>query len=233
MGLFLPVNRGGYMDKSTLAKYLDLANHHQDATLRQIKKLCALVKKHGFHSAFVNPCYLKEAKGWLPDSASLGTVIAFPLGQETKDIKLLEVIEAINKGADELDVSMNVGYFKSKRYQECLEEMRAIVEMAKSRKSKILVKFIIETGFLTDKEIKKASALVLESGADFIKTCSGMGPRGASLKDVDLIREVVKDRIKIKVAGGVDTYQEAIGFIERGADRIGTSQAVKIVNDYR
>ncbi len=219
------------MDKRTLAKYLDFANHHQDATLKEIKELCSLVRKYGFHSAFVNPCYLKEAKEYLGGQARLGTVIAFPLGQESKDIKLLSVMEALNRGVDELDVSMNVGFFKSGREDDCLKEMEAIVEMVRTRKPKALVKFIIETGFLTEKEIKKASLLVLKSGADFVKTCSGMGPRGASLEDVDLIREAVKDKIKIKVAGGVDTYQEAISFIEKGVDRIGTSQAVKIIND--
>jgi len=219
------------MDKRTLAKYLDFANHHQDATLKQIRELCLLVRKYGFHSAFVNPYYLREAKEYLDGKATLGTVVSFPLGQETKDIKLLSVIEAVNKGADELDVSMNVGLFKAKKYDECFQEMKAIVEMAKMRKAKVLVKFIIETGLLTDKEIQKASLLVLKSGADFIKTCSGMGPRGASLKDVDLIKGAVKDKIRIKVAGGVDTLEEAMGFIKKGVDRIGTSQAVKIVNE--
>ncbi len=219
------------MDKRTLAKYLDFANHHQDATLEQIKELCSLVRKHGFHSAFVNPYYLKEAKEYLDGKATLGTVVSFPLGQETKDIKLLSVIEAVNKGADELDVSMNVGLFKARKYDECFQEMKAIVDMAKMRKTKVLVKFIIETGLLTDKEIQKASLLVLKSGADFIKTCSGMGPRGASLKDVDLIKRAVKDKIMIKVAGGVDTLEEAMGFIKKGVDRIGTSQAVKIINE--
>jgi len=219
------------MDKRTLAKYLDFANHHQDATLKQIKELCLLVRKYGFHSAFVNPCYLKEAKGYLNSKASLGTVISFPLGQETKDIKLLSVIEAVNKGADELDVSMNVGLFKAKKYDDCFKEMQEIVNMAKLRKPTVLVKFIIETGLLTDKEIQKASLLVLNSGADFVKTCSGMGPRGANLEDVDLIRKVVKDKIKIKVAGGIHTLEEVGSFIKKGVNRIGTSQAVKIINE--
>jgi len=107
--------------------------------------------------------------------------------------------------------------------------MRAVNLAAKEIRRKVLVKFIIETGFLTEEEIKKASQLVLKSGADFVKTCSGWGPRGASLKDVELIRAVVGDKIKIKVAGGIDTYQEAIDFISAGADRIGTSKAVEIV----
>ena len=113
---------------------------------------------------------------------------------------------------------------------EVLEEMEAVIVGAKNIKRSVLVKFIIETGLLTDEEIKKASELVFQSGADFVKTCSGMGPRGASLEDVALIKEVVGGKIKIKVAGGVDTYQEAVDFIKAGADRIGTSRAVEIVS---
>ncbi|MDP3954866.1 MAG: 2-deoxyribose-5-phosphate aldolase, partial [bacterium] len=109
--------------------------------------------------------------------------------------------------------------------------MRAIVGAVRLEKEATIVKFIIETGCLTDEEIKKASRLVLASGADFIKTSSGMGPRGASLRDIELIKEAVNDKIKIKVAGGVDTLNEALAFIEKGVSRIGTSHAVKIIEE--
>jgi len=107
--------------------------------------------------------------------------------------------------------------------------MKAVNTAAKEIRRNVIVKFIIETGFLTDEEIKKASELVLKSGADFVKTCSGWGPRGARLEDVKLIREAIGDKIKIKVAGGIDTYQEAVDFINAGASRIGTSRAAEIV----
>ena len=107
--------------------------------------------------------------------------------------------------------------------------MEAIVNAAKQLKKSVLVKFIIETGLLTNEEIKKASGLVLKSGADFVKTCSGMGPRGASLEDIKIIKSVVGGKIKIKAAGGIDTYQEAINFINAGVDRIGTSKAIEIL----
>jgi len=219
------------MKSESLAQYLDLANHRQEATPEEIRKLCRAVKKYRFHSAFVNPCYLELAKEVLEGTAALGTVVAFPLGQETQNIKVLTAIEAAKNGADELDVSMNVGWFKSGQSEKVLQEMKKIIEAAKNIKKKTLIKFIIETGLLSDEEIKKASQLVLKSGADFIKTNSGWGPRGACLKDVELIRAAVGKKIKVKVAGGIDTLKEATDFIEKGADRIGTSKAVAIIKE--
>lgn len=222
------------MDRQTLVKYLDLANHHPDSTPDDIKAICKKVTKYGFHTAFVNPCYVALAKDCLKSVKGLvGTVVAFPLGQETQDIKVMTAIKAVRDGADELDVSMNIGFFKAGEEKKVLAEMRAIIEGAKNIRKKTVVKFIIETGLLTDEEIKKASQLVLESGADFIKTCSGLGPRGATLKDVELIKKAIGDKIKIKVAGGIDNLQEALDFIQVGAVRIGTSKAVAIVEELK
>jgi len=220
------------MDRQRLASFLDFANHHQEATPEDIKILCQKVKQYRFHSAFVNPCYVALAKDLLSEGI-VGTVISFPLGQDTRDIKILAAINAVRIGADELDVMMNVGLFKAGKQKEVLEEMKAVIEAAKEIRSKVIVKFIIETGLLTDEEIKKASQLVLKSGADFLKICSGLGPRGASLKDVELVKGVVADKIRIKVAGGVDTYKEAIDFINKGVARIGTSHAVEIIEGYQ
>jgi len=218
------------MDQRTLVSYLDLAKHHPETSEKEVRDLCQAVKKYGFHSAFVNPCWVKLAREILGESRGVvGTVISFPLGQEMKDIKVLSAIEAVNQGANELDISMNVGLFKEGKTDLVLAEMETIVKVVKTLKKSTLVKFIIETGLLTEEEIKKASQLVLKSGADFVKTCSGMGPRGASLKDVELIKSMVGGRIKIKVAGGIDTYQEAIDFINAGVDRIGTSKAIEIL----
>lgn len=217
------------MNQKTLAQYLDFANHHPDATPDQIKTLCRKVKQYGFNSAFVNACFVSFARSELVGRAKVGTVVSFPLGQDQTDIKILTAIEATRQGADELDVSMNVGWFKANQTDQVLAEMKTIVESVKSLPQKPLVKFIIETGYLDEQEIKKAAQLVLQSGADFVKTCSGMGPRGARLSDVKLIREAVGDKIKIKVAGGIHSLQQAQAFIKVGADRIGTSKAVEIV----
>lgn len=214
-----------------LEKYLDFANHHQDATPEDIKKLCQSVAEHGFHSAFVNPYYVTLARQLLGPDGVVGTVVSFPLGQDTTEAKVGSSCESVRNGANELDISMNVGLFKSGGDTEVLGEMKEIVARVKETSSPVIVKFIIETGLLTDEEIKKAAELVVRSGADFVKTNSGWGPRGASLADVALIRQVVGDKVKIKVAGGIDTYQEAISFIAAGADRIGTSHAPEIVDN--
>lgn len=216
------------MDKKTLAFYLDFANHHADALPQDIKKLCLQVKKFGFHSAFVNPCYVPLARKLLGD-ITVGTVVAFPLGQDSPESKLLAALGAVRQGADELDVSMNIGLFKAGKEDAVLEEMKTVVGGVKALRSNVVVKFIIETGFLASEEIKKASLLVLKSRADFVKTSSGWGPRGASLKDISLIRTAVGDKIKVKAAGGIDTFQEALAFIEASVDRIGTSKATAII----
>lgn len=214
---------------ANLEKYLDFANHHQDATPEDIERLCRSVAEHGFHSAFVNPCYVSLARKLLGPDGVVGTVVSFPLGQDTTKAKVASSCESVKNGADELDISMNVGLFKAGQDADVLSEMKEIVARVKEVSSRVIVKFIIETGLLEDEEIKKAAELVVRSGADFVKTNSGWGPREASLADVALIREVVGDKVKIKVAGGIDTYQEAISFIEAGAHRIGTSHAPEII----
>ncbi len=220
------------MKRNLLALYLDLANHHQDATPQDIEELCQKVKKYGFHSAFVNPCYVALAKGLLGECV-VGTVLSFPLGQESQEVKVMAAIDAAQNRADELDVCMNVGLFKAGETDLVQEEMKAVIGAAKNIKKTVLVKFIIETGLLTESEIKKAAQVVLQSGADFVKTNSGRGPRGAELKDVELIRQAVGDKIKIKVAGGIHTHEKAVAFIKKGADRIGTSKAVEIIKEAR
>ena len=219
------------MDKITLAKYLDLANHHQEATVKDIEGLCQEVLTFGFNGAFVNPAHISLVKEKLGGKAKAGTVVSFPLGQETLEIKVASAIEAVKLGADELDVSLNVAYLLEGEWGKSEEEMKRIVDEVKSRRQDAVVKFIIETGCLSPEKIQEASKLILTSGADFIKTSSGMGPRGASLKDVELIKEAVGEKIKIKVAGGIDTLEEALAFIEKGVSRIGTSHAVKIIEE--
>jgi deoxyribose-phosphate aldolase len=222
------------MDKSALVKYLDFANHHQEATPDDIRWLCQKVKEYHFHTAFVNPFYVSLAKDYLKEVNGLvGTVIAFPLGQEAKDIKVLSAIKAVKDGVDELDVSLNIGLFKAGKSQEVFTEMKTILTSAKEIKKATIVKFIIETGLLSDEEIKKAAELVSQSGADFVKICSGMGPRGASLKDVRLVKSVVDNKVKVKVAGGIDSLKEALDFIKNGVSRIGTSKAIEIVRELK
>ncbi|MBI3558971.1 hypothetical protein HY085_01115, partial [Candidatus Gottesmanbacteria bacterium] len=130
-------------------------------------------------------------------------------------------------------VSLNVGYLKSGKWTESLVEMKAVVQAAKSINSIIIIKFIPETGYLTEEEIKKTAEIMADSGADFFKTCSGLGPRGATVGDVRLVREAIGNKLKIKVAGGIETYEQAISFVNAGADRIGTSHAVEIIEKFQ
>lgn len=211
------------------AKVLDLANHHADSTEEQIKSLCENVVKYGFNSAFVNPYYLEFAKKAVGLGHKVGVVVTFPLGQETLEIKRNAVKAYAALGADELDVCLQVGLIKMHKWEASLEEMKSIVGDAKSINKNIIVKFIPETGYLDIDEIKKTAEQMVVAGADFFKTCSGLGPRGATIEDVLLVREVVGQQIKIKVAGGITTYKEAESFVKAGADRIGTSHGIEII----
>lgn len=217
------------MDSKTLAPFLDLANHHANATFADIEDICGKVKTYGFNAVFVNPYFVPFAREKMGTAGKVGTVIAFPLGQELLEFKVATAKAAVAAGADELDISLNVGLIKAGRWEESLAEMQQIVHAVKAMGEEKIVKFILEAGYLTNDEIKQASVMVLRSGADFVKTTSGMGPRGATVADVELIKQATEGKIKIKAAGGVDTYDEAMALINAGASRIGTSKAVEIV----
>ena len=229
----------------SIALSLDLANHHAGATPEEIKLLCENVLKYGFNAAFVNPCYIALARGELGDRAKVGCTISFPLGQDTTEMKIFAAREAIRLGADELDIGANNGLLLAENgFGQYREELKAIVDSARAARPDIIIKFIIETGlFLLNEQeansderdrgeflIKRAAEAILASGADFVKICSGMGKRGASLGDVRLVKEAVGTApIKIKVAGGIDTIEKVHAFLAVGANRIGTSKAVEIM----
>ena len=209
--------------------HLDFANHHQNSTESDIRILCTKVLKYRFNSAFVNPSHVMLARKILGKKAKVGTIVSFPLGQDSKKSKIVSAIDSAKAGADELDVSMNVGLFKENK-KLCLEEMKKIVKTVKKTKEKIIIKFIIETGYLNSKEIAEASKMVVLSGADFVKTCSGYGPRGASINDVKTIRNAIGKFFPVKVAGGITNTKQTLAFLKAGANRIGTSHAIEIVD---
>lgn len=224
------------MDHKELASHLDLANHRANATADDIKSLCADVVKYGFNGAFVNPCYVALAKQLVDGRAKVGTVVSFPLGQDILAVKISGAVTAIQEGADELDCVPNLGDYLSGNEEKFLSDMKEIVAAARGARRDIIVKFILETGYfdaLPDgpEKIKKAAILIRDAGADFVKICSGMGPRGASANDVKLVREAVGNTVKVKAAGGIDTLAEANELIAAGADRLGTSRAVKIIEE--
>lgn len=221
------------MDIKNLASYLDLANHNANATHHDIDQICAAVATHHFNAAFVNPFYVAHAHKLLQGKGKVGTVVSFPLGQDMLSIKIAATQAAALAKADELDVSLNVACIKEAKWHDLLFAMTEIITTARSINPHIIIKFIPETGYLTPQEIRKIAELMVQAGADFFKTCSGMGPRDANIEDITLIREAVGNEIKIKVAGGIKTYEQAIEFIKAGADRIGTSSAVKIIENQK
>ena len=217
------------MNNQNLASFLDNANHSATSTEDQIRKVCREVLDYSFNAAFVNSCWVKFAKGILGEKGKVGTVVSFPLGQDSTETKISAALSAIENGADEVDISTNVGFLKSGKENEYFEELKRIVEAVKEKNSQAIIKFIIEAYFLDEDEIRKASQLVMDSGADFVKTTSGFGPRDAKIEYVRIIKEVVGNKVKIKAAGGISTADQVRKYLEVGATRIGTSKAVEIV----
>ena len=216
-----------------LALHLDFANHHANATPDDITKLCTDVVQYGFHTAFVNPVYVKLAKSVLKNRAKVGCVISFPLGQDVVSTKTAATNQAVMDGVDELDVVPNLGLYFSGQKQAFLQEMTDIVESARMLGRRVIVKFILDPGYF-DKlpestlAMQEVAHLIEASGADFVKIGSGMGPRNPSVEDVKTIRFAVPD-MKIKVAGGIETRSQAVAMLNAGAIRIGTSHAISIV----
>lgn len=198
-----------------------------DAKKDEIQALCQEAKEFGFYAVCVNPYYVSLCKDLLEGSkVKIATVIGFPLGANTSDIKALETKKAIDDGADEIDMVINIGALKDGDYGVVRDDIKAVVEAAKDRAR---VKVIIETSLLTDDEKIKACELSLEAGADFVKTSTGFSTGGATVEDVKLMKSVVKDKMEIKASGGVRDFETARKMIEAGSRRIGTSSGVKIV----
>lgn len=210
----------------SLAPFLDYANHKANATPDDIKQLCSDVKKYGFHAAFVNPCYVTLAK---ETGVRVGTVVSFPLGGDTKALKMAITNNAVSQGTDELDVVPNIGLYLSGDKNGFLGEMQAIVESAHMLSSPVIVKFILEPGLIPN--LGEAAELVRAARADYIKIGSGMGPRNPTLEDLKAVKDAIGDSMKIKVAGGITDKKTAEVFLKAGAHHLGTSHAIQIVSE--
>lgn len=198
-----------------------------DSSKDDIYQLCNEAIEYEFAAVCVNPYHLSLCKEILKDTdVKIATVIGFPLGSNTKDAKAFETMDAINKGADEIDMVINIGALKDGDYQTVKEDIRSVVEAANNR---AIVKVIIETCLLDDDEKKKACELALEAGADFVKTSTGFSTAGASVEDVKLMKSVVGEKMEVKASGGIRDLETAKAMIEAGASRLGTSSGVKII----
>ncbi len=211
-----------------LSKFIDAALLSPTSTPADVKKLCSEAKKYGFYGVDALPCYASIIKKEIAGSGIKQiAVVGYPLGLNTTSDKVFETKEAVKNGAHEIDMVMNIGWFKAKRYDKVMQDIKQVVKAAKRT-----VKVIIETGYLTDAEITKAAKLVKKSGAHFVKTCTGYGPRGVTVKDVKLIKKAV-GKFNIKASGGIRTAKQAIALIKAGATRIGTSSGAKIVGELK
>lgn len=209
-----------------LNKYIDHTILKPDTTQEQVEKVLAEAKEYDFASVCINPTWVAFAAEGLKDTdVKVCTVIGFPLGANTPAVKAFETTDAIANGADEIDMVINIGALKDKRYDLVLEDIKAVVEASGDK----LVKVIIETCLLTDEEKVKACELSKEAGADFVKTSTGFSTGGATVADVALMRKTVGQDLGVKASGGARSYEDAIAFIEAGASRIGASSGVAIM----
>jgi len=211
-----------------LAKYIDHTILKPDTTKAQVKTICDEAKKYQFASVCVNQYNTAFVKNELKDSdVKVCTVVGFPLGAVTKDVKAFETKQAIADGADEIDMVINIGALKDGLEDEVYEDIKAVVEAAAGA----TVKVIIETCLLTDEQKETACKLAVKAKADFVKTSTGFSSGGATVEDVRLMKEAVEGQAKVKASGGVRDYEDAMAVIEAGADRIGASSGVAIMNN--
>lgn len=198
-----------------------------DAAAAQIEDLCNEGIAHNFYSVCIPPHFVEKAQNILKDSQTVVcTVIGFPLGYQTSEAKAFEAADAVTKGAKEVDMVLNIGALKDREYDFVREDIRMVKEAAGEG---ALLKVILETCLLTKEEIAKACELCVEAGADFVKTSTGFSTGGATLEDVALMKKTVGDKAKVKASGGIRDLETALAMIEAGADRLGTSSGIRIV----
>jgi deoxyribose-phosphate aldolase len=218
------------VNRKDIAQLIDHTLLKPDASFSDIKRLCEEALQFGFHSVCVYPYYVRSAKDLLKGThVNVTTVIGFPSGMTTAEVKVFEAKNTALAGADELDIVINIGALKSGSWDVVKNDISEVIEATKG----LIHKIIIETCYLTTAEKKKIVGICLDAGAQFIKTSTGFGPKGAQVRDVRLIKSIVKDKAGIKAAGGIRTLKQTLAMLNAGASRIGTSAGVKIVQDLR
>ena len=215
------------MDKKKILSAVDHTLLSQTARWEEIKKICDDAVSYGTASVCIPPSYVKRAKEYLGDRMAVCTVIGFPNGYQTEAVKVFETRDAIENGADEIDMVINLGDVKDGNYQNVEEEIRWVKEACGSK----ILKVIIETCLLTEEEKIRMCQAVTDSGADFIKTSTGFSTAGATFADIRLFAEHVGEGVKIKAAGGISSFADAEEFLSLGASRLGTRRLVKLAKE--
>lgn len=215
------------MDIKNILSKVDHTLLSQGATWSEIKAVCDDGIKYGTASVCIPPSYVKQAKEYVGDRLRICTVIGFPNGYSTTAVKCFEASEAVREGADEIDMVINIGMLKDKRYEDILYEINEIKHSCNGK----LLKVIIETCLLTEEEKIRMCKIVSESCADYIKTSTGFSTGGATREDIALFKENVSPELHIKAAGGIASIDDAEDMLRLGADRLGTSRIVKIVKN--
>ena len=213
------------MDIKEILSRCDHTLLKQESTWEQIREICDDGLKYGCASVCIPAGWVRQAAEHVGNELKICTVIGFPNGYATTAVKVFETEDAIRNGADEIDMVINIGWAKEGRWEDILEEIRAIKASCQGR----ILKVIVETCLLTEEEKVKLCEVVSQSGADYIKTSTGFSTGGATREDVALFKAHVASHVKIKAAGGIATMQDAEDFIKLGADRLGTSRIVKLV----
>jgi deoxyribose-phosphate aldolase len=211
-----------------LNRYIDHTLLKSTATERDIIKLCSEAETYNFYSVCVNSCYVPLAKEALKDTeVKICTVIGFPLGATATEAKVFEAIKAVEQGADEIDMVLNIGFLKSNNYVAVLKDISAV----KNAIGKTPLKVILEISELSKNEIVKASEICIDAQADFVKTSTGFSKSGATLTAVKIIKKTVKNKAKIKASGGIRDFDTASKYIDIGVDRLGTSSGINIATN--
>ncbi len=214
------------MNKKEILKKVDHTVLGQTTTWEQVKEICDDGIRYNVASICIPPSYVKSARNYVGDKLKICTVIGFPNGYSTTNVKVYETLSAIEEGADEIDMVINIGWLKDKKYKDIEKEIKAIKNVCGER----ILKIIIETCLLTDEEKAKMCKIVNSAGADYIKTSTGFSANGATFEDIQLFkRELEGSTVKIKAAGGIKSFEDAEKFIEYGADRLGTSRLVNLM----
>ena len=218
---------GDYMDNKEILSCVDHTLLNVNATENDIKAVCDDGIKYGCASVCIPPSFVKFAKNYVGDKIAVCTVIGFPNGYNTTEVKCFEAENAVNNGADEIDMVINIGFVKDGRYEDIINEINAVKKSCKGK----LLKVIIETCLLTEEEKIRMCEAVSVSDADYIKTSTGFSSGGATREDIALFAEHCKSSLKIKAAGGIASIEDAETFIKLGASRLGTSRIVKIIKN--